>query len=35
MIETAVCLPSWVCRRPMPARLVILLNRQFSVSLPY
>src|SRR5215471_13937839 len=32
MIDTAVCRPSWACQRPIPALLVILLNRQFSWS---
>jgi len=32
MIETAVRRPSWACRRPMPARRVIVLNRQLSWS---
>jgi hypothetical protein len=27
MIETAVWRPSWACQWPIPARLVILLNR--------
>src|SRR5215471_9597803 len=35
MIDTAVCLPSWACQWPMPARLVILLNRQLSASPVY
>src|ERR1700755_2604384 len=35
MIDTAVCLPSWACQWPMPARLVILLNRQLRASLVY
>src|SRR6266567_778226 len=35
MIETAVCRPSWACQWPIPARLVILLNRQLSASLVY
>ena len=32
MIDTAVCRPSWACQWPIPARLVILLNRQLSAS---
>src|SRR5580704_13054660 len=32
MIDTAVCRPSCACQRPMPARLVILENRQLSWS---
>src|SRR5580700_7240271 len=31
MIDTAVWRPSWACQWPMPARLVILLNRQLRL----
>ena len=35
IMDTAVYRPSCACQRPIPARLVIMLNRQLSASLLY